>query len=178
MIMGPACGGGGGDGGGGLSSGVDPTKPGKDVTLSEAARVCDAVRDYNLAKRDGIDLCQVEGLLEAAFQGATEAELQEVCHRIAEDCRSGDGPSVAFDPAESIICGDWTPNDCSATVGEIERCWRDLIDFEYAIDVPSCSEVTRSSLVLFVEEFTFPSPEWPAGCELPDENCISIFEGG
>lgn len=178
MITAPACGGGGGGGAGGpgLSSGVDPTKSGEDVTTEEVTQICEAIGDYLQAKVDRIDVCRVAGVFGAAFliedSSATDADLQEACNVVVDNCRSEGAPPIDFDADEELSCEETDPlGECTATVGEVERCSQDLIDQQFGVfDVPSCSGLTRS----YLESFGETPSELPASCQPLEDTCPEL----
>jgi len=175
-----ACGGSdGGGGGGALSSGVDQSKRGDEVTEEEAAKLCEAVADYAAAKAANVDLCETLGVSEAAIMAGfdeemTDEQIEEACQQGKQQCQE-----MLEEGGEEQDCSDTpVPSECSSTVGEIERCIKDQIDMTYEAlaDVPKCAGLTRDILTSWAENQVETQP--PASCETVQEKCPSLLSPG
>lgn len=174
----PGCGGGSGDGGS-VSSGVDPTKRGDDLTDDEARQICEAGSDYIERRMSKIDPCNFAGVLAAQLMAtldpsATDAQIQEVCTEGIRACEQTDNEDPITAP-EADSCDDLNvPDECSATVGEIERCIQDTVDVSLSVftDLPACGSLTRD----FLENYTGPDTQTPASCVALDEKCPGVVE--
>lgn len=61
------------------------------------------------------------------------------------------------------------PSDCTATVGELEKCLKDYVDASFAaIDsMPSCSQVDADTDVSGLGA----EPDMPRSCDVVEEKC-------
>lgn len=185
MVTAPACGGGGGGGGGGsgLSSGVNPTKRGNEVTSDEVTQVCEAMVDYAEATLATVDLCRVAGVLRAAFatgdDSLTEENIQELCAEGVQECQA----DLEEQSEQEGDCSQVeVPAECSATVGELERCYQDQVDVAADLfkGLPDCGSVTRDFAISWATDFL---TSWldsngeiklPESCDAIDEACYSL----
>ncbi len=148
-----------GCGSSGVSSGVDGTKKGNELSEDETSKVCNAVIDYRTDAFAGVtqaDSCKFAGYLTAAtlaaFPGATDASIQEACQGIVDPCLAAkptDGSNSGETPAD--VCKLVTPTTvktCTATVGDIETCVAEQTDAttDSFKNAPACADITIDSL--------------------------------
>ncbi len=148
-----------GCGSSGVSSGVDGTKKGNELSEDETSKVCNAVIDYRTNATAGVsqaDSCKFAGYLTAAalaaFPGATDASIQEVCQGVVDPCLAAkptDGGDSGETPAD--VCELVTPDTvktCTATVGDIETCVTEQTDAttDAIKNAPACADITIDSL--------------------------------
>ncbi|NLE86511.1 MAG: hypothetical protein GX607_08950 [Myxococcales bacterium] len=174
----PGCGGDDG-GGGGISSGVDPTKRGDELSDDEVRKICEAGNDYVVRRSKEIDPCRFAGVLAAGIVAGldatlTDAQLQEACTEGVRACQQTEDRDPIFEPDEDT-CDDLSvPEECSASVEEIERCIKDSIDETLTMftDLPACGSITRD----FLANYTGPEPQAPASCASLEETCPEALQ--
>src|SRR5690606_19704811 len=111
---------------------------------------------------EGVPAGQLQDLCDVVYETCVEClenPAQEGCESFSE---------VDFQPDDGTAC-DTTeiPEDCSATVGEIESCLQASVDAVLsAFDVPACSAVDAST-----EPPTIEEPPMPAICETVEQKC-------
>lgn len=171
--------GGGNNGGGSVNSGVPGSKLGSDLTEAEAQKVCEAIGRYGASKITEQDACRMAGALGAIFLGAfnpeaTDEELQAACQDGFQACLE--------EPAEEPVPGDEADcvaqnlsEQCTATVQELEACFKDYIDLtaEAFKVFPTCEEITMSFVT--DPEVEEPDTSLPASCAVVEEKCPEVL---
>lgn len=147
-----------GNGGGSLDSGVDQDKQGEDLTQEEVEAVCEAQYDYAESKISDADmskaLCRMVALSVALSEGGDQEALTTMCEMVDEACTGciddpdGDGCEAYADlEPEETDCSTVDLDGCTATVGEVEACFKAQVDQFSGLlgDLPSCSEVSEDT---------------------------------
>lgn len=172
------------DGGsaGGLGSGVESDKPAEDLTDEEVEAICEAGADYFEDIYSSESFMKSACRFAAVFTGVTaptESSRESLCESAydlcigcmedpeAEGCEDFGDATV---PEDSIDCAmAEVPDDCSSTAGELEACYRALLDqpSKMIADLPSCSEIDADT-----EAPSFNvEQEVPAACKTVEKNC-------
>ncbi len=159
LAAGSGCGG-DSDGGGG-SSGVTPSKPASEATDAEAKQLCEWVKDQVEGQTPSEQqLCTLAG----ASLTRTEADCKAFvtqCLEQPDDAGPGDGEELSCEDVSKDDFGD----DCTATVGEIEACYRDLIAQQKKFfQDTSCADAGKLT-----------EPEDPASCKKLATSCPEAF---
>jgi hypothetical protein len=167
-----------GGGSGGAASGADPYEsdwPG-DTVLDELSEeeyreACEQVQEYMVQRFTGPG-CALAGAM-AALE-AEEAQMVVVCQIAVLACNAE--PDLVR--AQLPDMGDCSkPEDCTATVEEMEDCVNVFADSVSAAlgAVPECSEVTPDMQVEIPEE-AFSDPAEAEACVTFSENCPGALE--
>jgi len=180
---------GGGGGGDSLGSGVDSDRAGEDLTEDEVKTICEATGDYvketYASGKFAAALCQYAGVRVAVERATSEDSMESLCNAgvdLCNDCVDDpetegceDFPDLTF-AEEEIDCSDTSvPEDCSATVGQLEACVKATLDqpIDAISNVPSCSGVNENTEVPSLDDI---GEEMPAECQVVEDNCPEFFE--
>ena len=172
-----------------LGSGVDSDKQGEDLTEAEVKTICDASGDYfeevYSADNFAATVCRYAGVRLAVERATSGDSMESVCDAgvdLCMDCVDDpeaegceDFPDLTLEDDE-IDCSDTSvPDDCSATVSEIEACLKAIVDLpmEVLSGVPSCSAINEDTEVPVLDEI---GEEMPAECERLEDSCPEILE--
>jgi hypothetical protein len=147
-----------------------------ELSDEEVNAICRAeVRAQNEIALEG-DGCQTfafDEVTTAYMEGEDDiSELQSACTSFYESCaRVGDAITLA---AEECDLEGLPPADCAATVGELETCWTDQLEF-LARPTPTCTEVSLETLEWGVDRLTGKHNEAPPSCSIFYDKCPSGF---
>lgn len=161
---------------GGVNSGLPEDQLLNELSREEVNAICRAeVRAQNETALEG-DACQTFAFDEATtayMQGEQDIPaLESACRSFYESCaQAGDAAALA---AEECDLESLPPADCAATVGELETCWTDQIEF-LARPTPTCAEVSLETLEWGVDRLTGKHNEAPASCSIFYDKCPSGF---
>lgn len=117
-----------------------------------------------------------QGKCSATWCVDTVDQLQDLCEQgqeLCNDCQDNPGMDGCEDITFEADGGDCTdaevPSDCTATVGELEKCLKDYVDASFAaIDsMPSCSQVDADTDVSGLGA----EPDMPRSCDVVEEKC-------
>ncbi len=115
LLVGAGCGDGDGEGGA-KSSGVASSKPLSEVTDAEATQICEWGSDASYAPSDK-ETCTFRAL----FFSSTPAECEAFVAQCLKEGPRDEEEEESCDSAKNDL-----PDDCTATVAELEACIRDF----------------------------------------------------
>lgn len=184
----------GSDGGGSsesLNSGVQKSKSVQDVTNEEAEAVCEAFASYYESKLDSrsfqLSICRWAAVYAtaSAADGGTNLDLNDLCdlaYDACVDCLDNPGtegcedfPTFDFQLDESCTDSE-PPQDCDATVGEVETCLKAEVDSIVGVfnGAPSCGSLTQTDL----DEASagLEEPDLPGACTALEDTCPAVLE--
>lgn len=162
----------------GLDSGLPADKPGGELQPMEQTSLCDAVSDYFDAKlgADGWTryMCTLDAFGDAAEMGGGDTQKAiAACNQLRDACvKSGAEDDFEFSCSETSDL-----SMCSATVGEIERCYEDAIDQLGALVADFTCEILDPEVALELQEkygdaMTDPLPP---SCDAVEQKCPGLF---
>jgi|GEM_PF-2025684 len=160
--------------GGGLSSGVDGSKQGDELSNDETAKVCQAIVNYGSTVFTKDDGCKAAGVLAGALSFAlssSDATIQSACNDGLNNCKKN-APADA-DPGNSCDVAKADPL-CTATVADVEKCATERLDAAAStIDkIPSCGQLSQAYFKDPPKEQQ-PATIVSAACENTDSKCAS-----
>lgn len=139
-ISGGGKGGGSGNnpGGGTFTTSVPGSTPLTGLSGTQQTQLC---KDFMTYADNTLmpELCRVDGLLVAAFSGATsDADVRTACTAGYNACLASDGGSTVTCNPSSV------PSTCTATVGDLTSCLN--ARSAATAQIPSCSTLTAAQL--------------------------------
>lgn len=155
-----ACG--GDDGGGsGFSTGVSGSKKLDQLSASETQQLCSDLEEWGqeVVENGRPKLCRIAGIF---------AEDEAQCEMLVQECiNEPDEPTPGMCEA---------PDNCSATVAEVQKCLDDaVVEFNKLLDqFPTCKQIASGMASVPVSQ-----PQQPASCKAIESTCpdvSSIFE--
>ena len=164
LMMGSAC------DIGGLNLGRD----GKAVSsLSEADQqaACEDIEAYYENKIPEAEqkraACTLAGAFAAAFSSpTTDAELQMACATARDECINSNETSE--EEGEDSCAFDNIPDDCEATIGEVELCYEEQIEqTKQAFAELDCANLTLDEM----EDMMEATDTTPESCKTLQEKC-------
>lgn len=152
------------DGGASKSSGVPASKPAAEVTDSEAVELCEWIQEQGAT----IDPSEEEA---CTYVASSIAQNEADCKAFVQQCL--DAPQEEPAPDDEEDCSTASASDlgggtCTATVGEVESCFRDIIAAQKdAFDSASCAKAGMAA-----------EPAMPASCTKLQTTCPGAFGDG
>lgn len=148
-----------------------------ELSLEEANAICNAeIRAQNevLLATDGCRFHAFDEVTIAYIDGEEDIQaLQSACASLYDDCvRIEDREAQLL--AEDCSLPGLPPDDCAATVGELEACWTDQIEF-LARPTPTCDEVSIETLEWGIDRLTGQHNVMPPSCTTFYDKCPSGF---
>lgn len=157
----------------GVSSGVDRTKQGKDLTNEETVQVCEAIVDYGTAN---IDACKVAGLTAATFAyigQKSDADIQAACTAAVSEC--GEGSEVS---STTVCKQQTTQTSCTATIADVETCATETIDAQAEAfnSLPDCGTYNKAYFQQSAQGGDpGTAPEQSTACKNVTSNCPVVL---
>lgn len=153
-----------------VDSGVADDKVANQLTDQEAQKVCESVGKAADALAGGAEA--QKATCGFAAYAAVSAVTSEQQGGTAEDCKAVYDQCLKS-PPDTSGAGECSspPDSCTATVGEIEKCFTDtLAQFkDFLASLPGCDDVGK--------EVDIPSTELPspASCKVVEEKCPEVL---
>jgi hypothetical protein len=168
-----ACGGSsddGGDKGGNGSTTVSTSIPentkASDLTQTQTEELCDAAGEAAKAALSGPEL-KAASCGFSAYIGATLLQSADKCQELYSECMKAPEETSGGTSNQGDDCKK-PSSACTATVGEIEKCWSDAFASTKAAfaALPGCDDVGKD-----IAMDSTPQGDVPASCKIVEQKC-------
>ena len=169
-------------------------KPVEEVTPDEAVSVSEYVAKSEFQASQSVlsEQCRLEGVGRAAYAffanpNTPDSELAAICSSTQDACQQTNKQDTSDDYTDSCELMDWDfLQGCSATVDEVTRCYKAILNLEVkyvkqqAAEVPKCSQITSAWLVEMMGNSPMMNAEpehfeIPATCDAFANKCPEMF---
>lgn len=165
---------------GSSGSGVEKDKPAEDLTRSEAQQLCEFFQDEAVSRVSEDDYCRSQGFsaaVSALFSDddVSDADLVKACESAQTGCSSLYEKEIEK-MKDSSMCKDAeAPDDCRATVGEVETCLTDMLDHLLNLtDLPKCDQYSRQKIEDIMKEQQSKLFSLPESCKEVSRTCDDL----
>lgn len=165
---------------GSSGSGVEKDKPAEDLTRSEAQQLCEFFEDETLSRISEDDYCRSQGFSAAADaffrdDDVSDADLVKACESGQNGCSSLYEKEIERMKGSFMCSFADVPDDCRATVGEVETCMLDMIDHLLNLtDLPKCDQYSRQKIEDIMKERQRKLFSLPDSCKEVSRTCDDL----
>lgn len=154
--------------GGSIDSGLPSSTPANQLSTEETAALCEELgaageRWANDAQLKS-GMCRYAAYMSAVFLGELSGDAKGLCESTYSDCMA--------EPATSETQCTEPSDQCTATVGEIEKCLNEgMAGLSRALDdIPSCDELTDEI------DLSVLAAANPESCEVVSQKCPEVLD--